>query len=104
MKSSINDLKISINELKNANKWGEVHTAKDLAIALNIETSEVLEHFLWLKEGDNIANIEELGYELADVLIYLIQLADFLEIDLIKEAETKAIKNKSRFMGNYETN
>lgn len=54
-------------------------TPKNLAISLVLEAAEVLEHFQW---GENSADREELAGELADVMLYLLQLASISEIDL----------------------
>lgn len=54
-------------------------TPKNLAISLVLEAAEVLEHFQW---GENSADREELASELADVMLYLLQLASISEIDL----------------------
>jgi NTP pyrophosphatase (non-canonical NTP hydrolase) len=54
-------------------------TPKNLAISLNLESAEVLEHFQWREESNNK---EELENELADVTLYLLQLASVCDIDL----------------------
>lgn len=54
-------------------------TLRNLAISLNLEASEVLEHFQW---GENTAHPEELAAELADVALYLLQIASVADIDL----------------------
>src|SRR5882724_10697971 len=66
--------------------WNQFHSPKNLAIALSVEAAELLEHFQWLREEDSAslppqqqAKVRE---ELADVLLYLIRLADKLNVDL----------------------
>ena len=54
-------------------------TPRNLAISLSLEASEILEHFQW---HDEIGDKEELASELADLALYLLQLASVLEIDL----------------------
>lgn len=78
--------------------WKQYHDEKDLAISIVLEASELLENFQWkssekAKEKD-MQNIKE---EMADVLIYLIQLADKLGIDLEKEALLKMAKNREKY-------
>jgi NTP pyrophosphatase (non-canonical NTP hydrolase) len=63
-------------------------TFKNLAISLNLEASEVLEHFQW---GDELADKDQLASELADVMLYLLQLASFSGIDL-EEAVLKKLE------------
>lgn len=68
-------------------------TLKNLAISLNLEASEVLEHFQWT---DTTENLDELEGELADVLLYLLQLASLSNIDLEKAVLKKLKINYQR--------
>jgi NTP pyrophosphatase (non-canonical NTP hydrolase) len=68
-------------------------TLRNLAISLNLEASEVLEHFQW---ADTPANREELAGELADVALYLMQLASLAEIDLEQAVLNKLKVNYTR--------
>ena len=68
-------------------------TPRNLAISLTLEAAEILEHFQW---SDEIKDKEELESELADVALYLLQLASISEIDLEKAILTKLEINKSR--------
>ena len=80
-----------------ARDWAPFHSPKNLATALAVEAAELLEHFQWLTEeqsralGD--AQRVEVGHEAADVLLYLIQLADQLGIDLAAAARRKMEMN-----------
>jgi NTP pyrophosphatase (non-canonical NTP hydrolase) len=68
-------------------------TPRNLAISLNLETSEVLEHFQW---GDQPDNPDELAGELADVALYLLQLASISGIDLEQAILAKLDQNYRR--------
>lgn len=68
-------------------------TPKNLAISLVLEASEVLEHFQW---GDSSSDKAELAGELADVMLYLLQLASLSEIDLGQAVLDKLEKNRKR--------
>ena len=68
-------------------------TPKNLAISLSIEAAEVLEHFQWKAESGDSA---ELAAELADVQLYLLQLASVNGIDLEKAVLDKLKVNHSR--------
>lgn len=68
-------------------------TPKNLAISLVLEASEVLEHFQW---GEQTSDKEELAGELADVMLYLLQLASISEIDLGQAVMNKLKKNETR--------
>jgi NTP pyrophosphatase (non-canonical NTP hydrolase) len=68
-------------------------TPRNLAISLALEAAEILEHFQW---SDKIKNREELALELADVALYLLQLASVTKIDLEKAILDKIEINKAR--------
>ncbi|MBT3316255.1 MAG: nucleotide pyrophosphohydrolase [Anaerolineae bacterium] len=67
-------------------------TPRNLSISLALEAAEILEHFQWNEEF----NKEDLAKELADVALYLLQLADVAEIDLEKAILDKLEVNASR--------
>ena len=71
----------------------KAQTPKNLAISLVLEASEVLEHFQW---DDVATDKEELASELADVMLYLLQLASISEIDLGSAVMSKLEKNYTR--------
>ena len=80
--------------------WEQFHTPKNLAAALSVEAAELLEPFQWLLKGDK----EELGdklkdvrFEMADVLAYLIQLADKLDVDLYQALLEKIELNRAKY-------
>lgn len=81
--------------------WAQFHSPKNLAAALTVEAGEVLEHFQWLTEEQSRAlspdKRAEVADELADVLLYLLQLADKLDVDLIDAATGKLQKNGERY-------
>lgn len=68
-------------------------TPRNLAISLNLEASEVLEHFQW---NDNAIDQRELADELADVTLYIMQLASLSGIDLEQAVLNKLEKNYQR--------
>lgn len=68
-------------------------TPRNLAISLNLEASEVMEHFQWKDEADDL---QGLGEELADVALYLLQLASLSGIDLEQAILKKLERNYSR--------
>ena len=71
----------------------KVQSPKNLAISLSLEANEVLEHFQW---GENSAEPEALAGELADVALYLLQLASVSNIDLEQAILDKLAVNKTR--------
>lgn len=68
-------------------------TQRNLAISLVLEASEVLEHFQW---SDEVDQPDELAEELADVMLYLLQLASFSGIDLGQAVMNKLRRNQAR--------
>ena len=76
-------------------------TPRNLAISLSLEAAEILEHFQWNEE---IKDKEELKSELADVALYLLQLASISEIDLEKAVLDKIEINKAREWDVEESN
>jgi len=81
--------------------WEQFHSPKNLAMALSVEVAEIVEHFQWLTEPQSRelekTKREEVGQELADALIYLVRLADQLQIDLLDAAERKLAINEAKY-------
>ena len=81
--------------------WEQFHTPKNLAMALAGEAGEVVEHFQWLSpeqsEGLSDEQRREVALELADVLFYLVRLADRLDISLAEAAQAKLAINEQRY-------
>ncbi|MEO8384053.1 MAG: nucleotide pyrophosphohydrolase [Betaproteobacteria bacterium] len=81
--------------------WDQFHSPKNLAAALAVEASELLEHFQWLTEAQSKQlppeALEEVRAEVADVLLYLIRISDKLGIDLIEAANAKIILNAEKY-------
>jgi len=84
-KNNLNDLKQRLRNFAEARDWDQFHSPKNLSMAaLSAEVAEIIEHFQWLTEeqSKNLPKdkLEEVETELADTLIYLIRLADKLDI------------------------
>jgi len=81
--------------------WDQYHSPKNLSAALIVEAAELLEHFQWLTERESLSlparKLSEVREEMADVFIYLIRLADKLDIDLIEAATKKLEKNAEKY-------
>lgn len=90
MKSDFNEILQAIKEFRDARNWEQFHDAKNLAISLNIESSELLENFLW-KNSENV-NLENIKNELADVFYSAFLIADKYEFD-IKEIILEKLKS-----------
>lgn len=81
--------------------WDQFHSPKNLAASVSIEAAELLEHFQWLTEEQSRrlsdAAKQGVAQEMADVLLYLLQLSDKLGIDLLDAAKAKLKLNAARF-------
>ena len=81
--------------------WDQFHSPKNLAAALTVEAAELLEHFQWLTEEQSRnlpANKRAaVSHEIADVLLYLLQIADKLQIDVIAAANEKLALNAVKY-------
>ena len=101
MSRDIEALRSKLRLFAEERDWDKFHSPKNLAAALSVEAAELLEHFQWLTEVESASLSEEkrreVSEELADVLIYLIRLADKLEIDLVQAAEQKMLKNAEKY-------
>ena len=84
-----------------ARGWHRYHTPKNLVMALSVEAAELVEHFQWStpEESLNLSPEKraEVADEIADVLIYLTELADVLGIDPIVAAREKIVKNAAKY-------
>jgi len=99
--SEIKKITQKIKKFRDERDWKQFHNHKDVALSLVLEATEVLEHFQWksLKEVEQYGkdSKEEIADELADVAIYLFELADNLGIDLSKAIPTKMKKNALKY-------
>ena len=83
--------------------WQKFHSPKNLAMSLAIEAAELMEHFQWLtpEQSREIASqpetLEMAGEEMADVLCYLLALANELQMDLSAAVRAKLIKNGQKY-------
>jgi NTP pyrophosphatase (non-canonical NTP hydrolase) len=81
--------------------WDQFHSPKNLAAALSVEAAELLEHFQWLGEDASRSlpapKRERVAEEMADVLLYLVRLADKLEVDLVTAAHAKIARNAEKY-------
>ena len=98
---ALEDLKLALREFSAERDWDKFHTPKNLAMALMIEAAEIAEHFQWTDAGSPQELPEEkrqeVALEIGDTLIYLLRLADRLEIDMIDAAREKMEINAARY-------
>nr|VFJ88678.1 MAG: NTP pyrophosphatase, house-cleaning of non-canonical NTPs [Candidatus Kentron sp. H]VFJ90788.1 MAG: NTP pyrophosphatase, house-cleaning of non-canonical NTPs [Candidatus Kentron sp. H]VFJ96924.1 MAG: NTP pyrophosphatase, house-cleaning of non-canonical NTPs [Candidatus Kentron sp. H] len=98
---NLENLRQRLAEFAAARDWDPFHSPKNLAMALIAEAAELIEHFQWLTQAQSKAlapdTLEAARLELADILIYLIRLADKLGVDLIEAANDKIALNETRY-------
>ena len=92
---SLNDIISEIIRFRNEREWEQFHNAKDLALALSIETAELNELFLW-KQADE-ANKEKVKEELADVFMYGLLLAHKLDLNVLDIIKEKLKTNAAKY-------
>jgi dCTP diphosphatase len=97
----LDSLRVRLAEFAAVRDWEQFHSPKNLAMALIAECGELVEHFQWLSESQSARLAPEkqlaVAEELADILIYLIRIADKLGIDLVATAHGKIARNESRY-------
>lgn len=95
------ELRDLIRDFVRERDWEQFHTPKNLAVSLAVEAAELLEPFQWLKTGEGeeltASARTQVRYELADVLVYVIRLADKLDVDLASAVREKLEHNRAKY-------
>ncbi len=101
MTDSLVRLRDALREFAAERDWDQFHSPRNLATALAVEAAELLEPFQWLTDEqarelppETRAAVEQ---ELADVLLYLVRLADKLDVDLERAAFAKIVRNGQKY-------
>ncbi len=99
--SDFDSLTKRLREFADARDWDQFHSPKNLTMALSVEVAEIVEHFQWLSEEQSNdlpqQTLDKVETELADTLLYLVRLADKLEIDLLDAARRKIEINEQKY-------
>ena len=97
----LDQLRAIVRQFVEERDWDQFHTPKNLASALSVEAAELLEHFQWLRDGRpeelGEARLREVRHEMADVLVYLVRLADKLDVDLAAAVDEKMVINRAKY-------
>ena len=100
-KQYLDDLQQRLLTFAKERDWEQFHAPKNLAMALAVEAAELMEHFQWLSEAQSEslseAKRKEVGYELADVFIFTLRLAERLGVDLPHLVEEKIQINAKKY-------
>jgi NTP pyrophosphatase (non-canonical NTP hydrolase) len=101
--TTLADLRAVVQRFVARRDWHQFHTPKNLAMSLAVEAAELMEHFQWLtaEQSRAVAEQEErlaaVGEEMADVLCYLLAMANELEVDLSTALRRKMTKNEAKY-------
>ena len=99
--NDLDGLRLKLRDFAAARDWDQFHSPKNLAMALSAEAGELLEVFQWLTEDESnrldAKAKSAAADEIADVLLYLVRLADKLGIDPLAEAKRKLDENEQRY-------
>ncbi len=102
-RTTVGELRGAVAAFVDARDWQRYHTPKNLAMSVAIEAAEILEHFQWYTVEESAQRVQEpeihaeVGDEMADVLIYLLSLANSMELDLSQAVYAKLARNEVRF-------
>ena len=98
---ALDALQHRLREFARERDWDQFHSPKNLAMALIAESAELVEHFQWLTEEQSTQlpaeKLREIEQELADVFLYLLRLADKLNVDLLAAAAHKIDLNAHKY-------
>jgi NTP pyrophosphatase (non-canonical NTP hydrolase) len=97
----LTQLRDALREFAAMRDWDQYHSPKNLASALAVEAAELLERFQWLTEDQSRAlppvELQKVREEMADVLNYLVRLADKLDVNLLEAAREKMKLNEQKY-------
>lgn len=98
---SLEQLRLRLREFVAERDWEQFHSPKNLAMALSVECAELVELFQWLSEEESAApdagRRARAAAELADILVYLVRIADRLDVDLLEAAARKLDENSRKY-------
>lgn len=101
MARDLDEIKQRLRDFARARDWEQFHAPKNLAMALIAEAGELVEHFQWLtsEQSQRLTPAQQAAVEqeLADVLLYLVRLADVLGVDLLAAASRKIALNDKKY-------
>ncbi|WP_372777084.1 nucleotide pyrophosphohydrolase [Litorivivens sp.] len=99
--TELEQLRLKLREFAAERDWDQFHSPKNLAMALSVEASELVECFQWLTEEQSRAlsaqQLAAVTDEIADIQLYLIRLADKLDVDIRSAVSEKFKKNEAKY-------
>ena len=101
MHDELETIKLHLREFAKERDWDQFHSPKNFSMALIVECAELVEHFQWLTDEQSKQlpedTLDEVSLEIADIMIYLIRLADKLDVDLLKVVNRKIKLNAIKY-------
>lgn len=101
MCSELENIKLQLREFAKERDWDQFHSPKNFSMAMIVECAELVEHFQWLtdEQSKNLSaeTLDEVSLEMADIMIYLIRLADKLDVDLLETVKRKMLLNAKKY-------
>ena len=102
--ATIEDIRARLRSFRDARDWSQFHRPRDLALAISGEVGELAELFLWISDAEIEARLEDderyrakIADEVADILIYLMYLAERIGFDVAGAVEAKVRRTEERF-------
>jgi NTP pyrophosphatase (non-canonical NTP hydrolase) len=101
--TTLADLRGLVRSFVDERDWRQFHSPKNLSMSLAIEAAELMEHFQWIdiaesrRVGDDPAKLDQVREEIADVLCYLLALANELDFELASAVRDKLVKNAAKY-------
>ena len=101
MPTELETIKLRLREFAKERDWDQFHSPKNFSMALIVECAELVEHFQWLTDEQSKRlpedTLDEVSLEMADIMIYLIRLADKLDVDLLEAIDRKIELNAKKY-------
>ncbi len=101
MSKDLDSIKQQLRQFAKERDWDQFHSPKNFSMALIVECAELVEHFQWLSDEQSkhlsAKTLDEVSLEMADIMIYLIRLADKLDVDLLQSVERKIELNAIKY-------
>ncbi len=112
-RTTVAQLRDMMREFVAQRQWEKFHTPRNLAVSTAVESGELLELFQWLSDEASAARLADADFrravadEISDVLMYLLSLANTLDLDISAAAQDKMARNRKKYpiekyQGNYE--
>lgn len=99
---NIEQIQEEIRQFAKEREWERFHTPKNIAMALTVESAELMEKFQWLTAEESAGELtpeqrQAISHEMADVAVYLLRLCDLMKVDLGSAIQEKMRLNADKY-------